>query len=186
MFYTLLKCPPLKTSLFFSVLNDNNFWKNKKPSSSHFCRPLHLQYRKETKESLKEDEERLRTEISSLRNFEKQIVKNDSSRLIITISHDIVITMLDGKAVNAITNTLSTQSCNVCSARPKEMNNLDVVLNKEISQESLPHGLSSLHCWIRIFQYILHLGYKMENKTFEARTPEEKQSVDAMTLNLGT
>ena len=38
-------------------------------------------------------------------------------------------------------------------------------------------GLSTLHCWIRSFEYILHLGYKRDIVKHQARTPEEKLSV---------
>ena len=32
-------------------LGGKTVWNNKKPNSTHFCRPLHLQYMKETKEN---------------------------------------------------------------------------------------------------------------------------------------
>ena len=40
--------------------------------------------------------------------------------------------------------------------------------------------MSSLHCWIRTFEYLLHLGYKNEIKKFQACTTKEKQSVIRM------
>ena len=38
--------------------------------------------------------------------------------------------------------------------------------------------MSNLHCWIKCFEFILHLGYKMENQKFQARTKKEKLSVN--------
>ena len=38
--------------------------------------------------------------------------------------------------------------------------------------------MSNLHCWIKCFEFILHLGYKMENQKFQARTEKEKLSVN--------
>ena len=37
-------------------VGDTTVWSNSKPSSLHFCRPLHLQYQKETKESPRAEE----------------------------------------------------------------------------------------------------------------------------------
>ena len=60
------------------------------------------------------------------------------------------------------------------------MNNLKVIRKKVPNEKSLSLGLSSLHCWIRTFEYLLHLGYKNEIKKFQARTTEDKQSVIRM------
>ena len=86
--------------------------------------------------------------------------------------------MVDGKAVNALTNTVSTQSCNICVARPSEMNDLNLVAAKEYPKSNLQYGLSTLHSWIRFFEFIIHLGYKLEIKKWQARTKEEKESVE--------
>ena len=75
------------------------------------------------------------------------------------VNSKMEITMLDGKAVNAITDTRSSQSCNVCSASPKEMNNLTAIRLKPIDEKAITQGLSTLHMQLRSFEYILHLGY---------------------------
>ena len=152
-------------------------WVNQKPSSSHFCRPLQLQYQKETKEVIRDEEARVNKEIESLKDFQLNITLSSGKKVDVSVKYSINVTMLDGKAVNALTDTNSSQSCNVCGAKPKEMNNLKVIREKPASARSLKLGLSSLHCWIRSFEYILHLGYKMENKTFLAKSVEEKESV---------
>ena len=85
--------------------------------------------------------------------------------------------MFDGKVVNALTDTKSTQSCNVCDAKPSEMNNVKVIRKKKVNEYALSLGLSTLHCWLRTFEYICHLGYKMDIKKFMKKTKEEKNSV---------
>ena len=47
-----------------------------------------------------------------------------------SVQFKIDLTMFDGKVVNALTDTSSTQSCNVCGAKPSEMNNLKVIRQK--------------------------------------------------------
>ena len=160
------------------LVNECEVWKNPKPSSSHFCRPLNLQYKKETAEVLRDEEARKRDEIANLKNLEVTIeLPNSCNPINASIRQNIDITMLDGKAVNALTDTKSSQNCNLCGAKPSEMNNLEVIRSKFVHQDSLRLGLSSLHCWLRSFEYILHLGYKMENKKFQAKTTAEKESV---------
>ena len=84
-----------------------SIWSNPKPSSPHFTRPLHMQYEKETVNLTVREEQCLRGEIDSLTDFNFEFG---------SISFNAEITMLDGKVVNAITNTKSSQSCNICAA----------------------------------------------------------------------
>ena len=57
---------------------DSNIWDNTKPSSPHFCKPLHLQYQKETDEFTEERKLKEQTnnlEDSSYNNFNKKNLK---------------------------------------------------------------------------------------------------------------
>ena len=160
------------------TVNDETVWYNSKPSSTLFCRPVHLQYKKETKEVTKGEEERLRAEIENLEVCEVSIKSEDRDlNSILHCKYKLDLTMFDGKVVNVLTNTLSSQSCNICSAKPSEMNNLNLVRSKPVNKQALALGLSTLHCWIRCFEYIIHLGYKIETKSYYARTAEQKDSV---------
>ena len=85
--------------------------------------------------------------------------------------------MFDGKVVNALTDTKSTQSCNICGCKPSEVNNLKLVRSKPVDEDVLQYGLSILHFWLRSFTYVLNLGYKGDIKKFKAETPEQKLSV---------
>ena len=84
--------------------------------------------------------------------------------------------MFDGKVINSLTDTKSTQSCNVCGSKPKEMNDIGLVKKKPVNEKTLKLGMSNLHCWVKCFE--VHLGYKMENQKFQARTEKEKLSVN--------
>ena len=158
------------------VLNEKTVWVNSKPNSSHFCRPLHLQYKKETVEVTKAEEDRINEEARNLESFQLDMMVNGEEWSAM-VKYNIDMTMLDGKAVNALTDNKSSQSCNVCGSRPSEMNNLKVIREQPVSERTLKLGLSSLHCWMRCFEYILHLGYKLENQTFQAKSQVEKDSV---------
>ena len=99
---------------------------------------------------------------------------NDSQ---ISIKYDVQMTMLDGKAVNAITDTKPTQRCNLCNAKPTEINDLNLVRGKPINENALKLGISNLHCYLRTFEYLLHIAYKMPIQKDFATDEKDKESV---------
>ena len=123
----LTSLTPLKLTV-----NGQEIWVNPKPSSPHFTRPVHLQYKRETKELTLSKEQSLRQEIDMLNDYALDTVNGNMSG---NIEFKAEITMLDGKAVNAITDTRSTQSCNVCGATPKEMNDLAKIRAKTVKED---------------------------------------------------
>ena len=72
--------------------------------------------------------------------------------------------MLDGNVCNAITGIESTQRCYLCDSTSKDFNKIDEILQKGVSDENLKYGLSTLHAWIRCFEYCLHVSYKIDVK----------------------
>ena len=71
--------------------------------------------------------------------------------------------MTDGKVFNALTDMRSTQKCYVCGASPKMMNGeLKGMVDKK---ENYSFGLSTLHAWIRTFEWLLHISYRLGIKS---------------------
>lgn len=66
------------------------------------------------------------------------------------------------------------QKCYLCSATSRHFNNIDKILNKEISTSKCHFGISPLHGWIRSFECLLNLGYKLVIKQWQARGAENK------------
>ena len=125
----------------------------------------------------KEEETDLQTQISQLKPFSTDL--NIAGTVItIKITFKIDMTMFEGKVINSLTDTKSTHSCYVCASKPKEMNDIDLVKKKPVNEKTLKLGMSNLNCWIKCFEFILHLSYKMENQKFQARTEKEKLSVN--------
>ena len=79
-------------------------------------------------------------------------------------THILPMTMIDGKVVNTLTETKSCKTCSMCGVTPKLMNNLEV---KQLPVTDLECGLSTLHFWIRIFEAILHIGYRLTVKKWK-------------------
>ncbi|KAG5886038.1 hypothetical protein JTB14_000017 [Gonioctena quinquepunctata] len=116
-------------------------WQNNRPSSPRNCRPIRLQCIHETTEILQKEAEYIAEQIKILTHTDISI--NDRK---IRINHHSVMTMIDGKAINAITNTTSTQKCNLCGVTAKYFNKLNHSLRKSVmDKQRLQLGLSSLH-----------------------------------------
>ncbi|XP_065678116.1 uncharacterized protein LOC136093124 [Hydra vulgaris] len=158
-------------------VEDGEIWKNENPSSCQFCRPLHLQYKKESPILSREEESGLKNQINTLKTFCK-VFNIAGTILTFNISYRIYLTMFDNKVVSALTETKSTQSCNVCNAKPKEMSYIDLLKAKTENDSALGLGISALHCWIKCLEFILHSSYKIEIKKYKPKTIEQKLSVD--------
>ncbi|CAH2000474.1 unnamed protein product [Acanthoscelides obtectus] len=94
------------------------------------------------------------------------------------IEVDMMLTMLDGSVGNVLSETNSTMKCIICGATPKDMNTL-AGINRPPNVDNYRFGLSTLHCWIRFFEYLLHIGYRLPIKSWQVRVPENKAIVEA-------
>ena len=108
------------------VLKDRILWQNPVPSSTRFCRPLKLQFAKETSElSQAEQLKRVNDEIKELQpmnvtleiDYEMDIEKPKKDN--VQVIYNLQLTMVDQKVINALTETKSTMRCYICGATPK-------------------------------------------------------------------
>lgn len=173
------------TNIFFTSLvplrllhtaEDNKeiiIWQNPRPSSSRFCRPIKVEYLKETTEITK-------SEVEYVKDQEKNLVpfKEYYRGKWVTVRYSLALTMVDGKVCNALTETTSAQRCYLCNATSKEFNNLDEIVSRDVNENHLEFGISSLHAWIRCFECCLHLSYKLDIKKWQARSERDKQIVN--------
>ncbi|XP_071580928.1 uncharacterized protein [Temnothorax nylanderi] len=89
----------------------------------------------------------------------------------------MLFTITDGKVCNAVTSTPSTLRCYLCGATSKDFNNIDKILTRDVEETNLCFGMSTLHAWIRLFECLLHLSYKLSLKKWQARTKDEKELI---------
>lgn len=147
-------------------------WQNPKPSSSRFCRPISLQYRKETDELVKAKKQDIDQQVENLSPTKIKVNEN-----VYEVVHKAIFTMVDGKLCNALSDTKSTLKCYLCNATSKEFNNLNTVLQKPVKNDFISFGLSVLHCWIRLFEFFLHLSYKLPIQEWRVNK-ENKETVE--------
>ena len=99
-------------------------WKNPRPSSPCFCRPLRIQSLHEDTEANLTEVDNIKEQVDKLVLFEKIV---DGKEL--TISYQLSLTMLDRKVYNAITGTGSTERCYLCESTFKDFNKIDEILH---------------------------------------------------------
>ncbi|XP_011688441.1 PREDICTED: uncharacterized protein LOC105450347 [Wasmannia auropunctata] len=145
-------------------------WKNPRPSSSRFCRPIRLHLLLENVESVLNDVDDIEQQVESLVPFTTQV-----NGMEICVKYNMTFTMIDSKVCSAVPGTKSAQRCYLCGATSKEFNNIDEILQKKVTETNVRFGISMLHAWIRFFECCLHLSYKLEIKKWQANTKREKR-----------
>lgn len=165
--FSICSFVPIK---IYSNENSKVLWQNNAPSSTRFCRPIKFKFVKEEKIAVKAIVERINEEISSL-------IPSVSEEGI-SVKHTLLFTMIDNKICNIMTNMQSSMKCYLCGASPKEMNDLNLIKEKIVKDEYFSFGLSSLHCWIRCFECLLHISYRINIKCWAVRDESHKRNVE--------
>lgn len=152
-------------------------WQNPSPSSVRYCRPIKFEFAKEKTEYTKQEHNDIQDQI---RLLEVSVVKIGD--LAFDVRHQLEETMVDGKVCNAVTENSAASRCNICKARPSEMNNIDGVSAKPCNEEVYKFGLSTLHCRIRFMETILKIShrlpvYKAGSTKRRKLTEKEKEKV---------
>lgn len=176
IFFTSLV--PLQLHTFDESKNKIIIWKNPRPSSHRFCRPIKLQFLHETASTTRDEVHFIKEQERNLETLQTTVDGNQLS-----VSYKLSLTMIDGKVCNSVTDTSSSQRCYLCQCTSKEFNDIDKVLKKEINEDNLEYGVSSLHAWIRLFECLLHISYKLDTKKWQNRGVD-KESIATRKKNI--
>ncbi|XP_025407568.1 uncharacterized protein LOC112681536 [Sipha flava] len=139
-------------------------WKNPRPSSTRYGRPIKFEYKKKTIESTLEEVNAVEEEIKSL--IPTLVFKNNIE---IRVKSTLMFTMVDGKICNTMTGS-SSQKCYICKCSPKYMNDITRAKNLSVQPEHLKFGLSTLHAYIRFFECLIQISYRLEFKKWQIST----------------
>ena len=140
-------------------------WTCPKPGSPNYCRPVRIRFIKETKETIEEEEKQIEKEI--IETNEKFIEVQGFS-----VDFEYHMSMLDGKCTTILSKeTNCYASCPICGIKAAEMKDKEKIeaYKKKVKPENLKYCLSTLHCWIRSFEFLLHVGYKSRVKTWQIK-----------------
>lgn len=161
-FLFLISFVPLK--LYITDHTQTVVWQNPRPSSTRYCRPIAFLFEQETAALAKRECDKIQIQIDNL---------HPTTYTNTTIEHKLLHTMIDGKMVNILTDTKGSANCYICGAKPSEMNSL--VLKKPIQSENYGYGLSTLHAWIKTFECLLHIAYRLTLKVWAVREPHKAE-----------
>ncbi|XP_075149012.1 uncharacterized protein LOC142222645, partial [Haematobia irritans] len=151
----------------------DNIWVNRTPQSVHFCRPLKVEFVKETKEHILTENHNINEQIEKLKSLQYTLSNGRQIR----VTYDLYMTLIDGKVLNVLTETKSAQQCPICHSGPNQfrtIRNFDSP-QFEAKSDALKFGISPLHAWIRSFEFVLKLSYKLDLKKWQVRGKEEKK-----------
>lgn len=147
-------------------------WQNPRPSSTRFCRPIKMEFVHESDQFTMKEKEYMEKQINELEITTVKVGNMDAF-----INHRLLFTMVDGKVCNAVTSTKYTLRCFICGATSMNFNKIGDMLEIEPDTSRLQFGLSILHGWIRFFECLLHISYKLPVKKWTVRDEEEKRIV---------
>ena len=124
-----------------------------------FCRPVRLDYIKKSEETVFTEIEAETAELGPL------LIELPNEKLVL-VDFDFVIIMIYGNVLACITNTKSMQNCSICEAKPKEISDIRNLNNFKPCKDTLIYDMSSLHAWIRYFECLPYVSYRLEIKTW--------------------
>ncbi|KAG5671730.1 hypothetical protein PVAND_001910 [Polypedilum vanderplanki] len=154
--------------LRLSATNGEVIWQTPSVASTRLCRTIFLRYEKESHELIKKTAYDLKKEIAEIKN----LIFKLPNEVLIQINSKFYMTMLDGKCVAVLNDTLM-QSCPVCKRKPKEFHNVAIWDEDKTNRSAIEYGFSVLHNWIRIFECLLHVGYKKVTKKSRSGNTDE-------------
>lgn len=135
-------------------------WQNPNPGSTSYCRPVKFFFTSETAQFIQ-------TECTAMQREIEELVTTKCGNT--EISHELHMTMIDGKVANAVADVPSAATCPICLAKPSDMNKLDLVLARPPQTSMYKYGISSLHMKIRCMECLLHISYNMDFERWSAR-----------------
>lgn len=82
----------------------------------------------------------------------------------IVVTYKPQMTLIDGKVLNSLTGTASTQCCPICWVKPKILLETTDFHAKCFTPRppALKYGVSPLHAWIRFFELVLNVSYRLK------------------------
>lgn len=131
-------------------------WVNPTPQSFRSCRPLRIQYRKESKDLILAEKEYVEQQLKNLTPIAAATLKG----FIVKTICNLTLSIIDGKVYNIIHSTFSQLRCPICGLTSTKFNDLDLAFSKPIHEETMKNGISPLHAFIRFLEFLFHLGYK--------------------------
>ncbi len=131
-------------------------YKNAFPNSPHSCRPIRISYERETKDTIRVESTQLQQQSKDL---QPHILSNHSN---VTVIFEGLLTMVDGKVLQELTNCPASSSCPLCHKTYRQIASSEG--DFEPKEGALQFGASILHFGLRSFEALCHIGYRQDLK----------------------
>lgn len=142
-------------------------FQNPTTSSTNYCRPIKIIFKQEREEFVKHEIQNIKNQIALLQPSPVKIGENMYNCTCV-----LSLTMIDGKICSWLAKS-SSQNCHLCYATPSLMNNIEAVKTRQVVAENVELGISSLHAWIKCFECLLHISYRMDIKKWSVRNADK-------------
>jgi hypothetical protein len=151
-------------------------WMNPSPGSNIHNRPISVEFTKENKTTIVQKFQSLKEEIDSL---EEEVVEISDLGVNLIVTPEFKFVYADGKVTNAITNTPSTQSCDLCQATPSMMNIKENLSNGVFKIKTNNHAdsIPILHTIINSCLNLYRISVRLNIKTWKVIKQEDKQKL---------
>ena len=110
-------------------------------------------------------------------NLEKMVINLEEQSSVIFQSHNMVLTMTDGKICTAITSKSSAQICYICGAAPKHISCINEIVLRDADIKTHRFRLSTLHARVRLFECKLCISKHFEIKNWQAKGEEDQRQL---------
>ncbi len=147
---------------------DKLLWVNSEPNSPLICMPLVFMFAKETEDLIQCEERKLRAQIENLLDLSVSVV-GQAKFCLKANAVKVYSTMWDGKSCTAKAKTfipderkLASNTCHVCLAPPKDMNNADVWKRPLAIPEMIEYSCTAMHMWIRAMEFLFSMSIKTQ------------------------
>lgn len=139
--------------------SDDVMWSNDVPSSVDLCRIVKFLFTTDNTEQVLHDYIYYSNLLQKVETYTFEL-----QGLSFEVSFELHCTMIDGKICNFLTGQKAENCCNICGVSPSNVNNLQYLKNLKGNEEYYKFGLSTLQCWIRFMEYLLHISYNRDFK----------------------
>lgn len=163
----ILSLVPLR---LVEVGTDKLIWQNPRPSSPRFCRIIKFLFKKESTHLIKKECDEIKKQVMNLTPTQIKIGEKN-----ITVNHTLILSMIDGKVCNVLSDNSSTQKCFICKATGKDMNSVSQL--KTPDSEMYKFGISSLHALLRTMECLLNIAYRLDIKVWQVRGNVNKDAL---------
>lgn len=152
-------------------------WKNPQPQSVRFNRPIFLEFAQENRPYTLRVFGDIENQIEAIKD--PFVIPVDETPIFVSCKFER--TLIDGKVLNTLTGT-SSQQCPVCEIKPKQANNMGnfekgpdgKAVFDPIDESRLLYGISPLHAIINIFNFLLHMSFKLDTKKWRGSKEDWK------------